>query len=338
MEKNLVQVEELRTYFYTASGVSKAVDGVSFTIRQGETLGIVGESGCGKSVMSASLMRLLASKAGKIVGGRVLFNGVDVQSLDSNQLREFRGRDVSMIFQDPMTTLDPVFKIGSQMVEAILAHQAVSKEEARRISIEALQKVGIPDPEKRFNAYPFELSGGMCQRVAIAMVLCGKPKLIIADEPTTALDVTMQAQILKLIKALQAEHNTAVMLITHNLGVVWEMCDNVIVMYAGKIVEWAPVSELYSRPMHPYTWGLMDSMPALNDTPKAPMSTIDGIPPDLRLVGRGCNFRYRCKYAIPQCAEVVPEMRDLGGGHYVACIRQTEEQRLEREGGRQHGQ
>ena len=280
MEKNLVQVEDLRTYFYTASGVSKAVDGVSFTVEQGETLGIVGESGCGKSVMSASLMRLLASKAGKIVGGRVLFNGVDVQSLDNNQLREFRGKDVSMIFQDPMTTLDPVFKVGSQMVEAILAHQDVSKEEARRIS--------------------FELSGGMCQRVAIAMVLCGQPKLIIADEPTTALDVTMQAQILKLIKELQAEHNTAVMLITHNLGVVWEMCDNVMVMYAGRVVERAPVTELYANPMHPYTWGLMDSMPALNDTPKAPMSTIDGIPPDLRLVGKGCNFRDRCKYALPQ--------------------------------------
>lgn len=337
MEKNLVQVEDLRTYFYTASGVSKAVDGVSFTVGQGETLGIVGESGCGKSVMSASLMRLLASKAGKIVGGRVLFNGVDVQTLDSRQLREFRGKDVSMIFQDPMTTLDPVFKVGSQMVEAILAHQDISKDEARRISIEALRKVGIPDPEKRFNAYPFELSGGMCQRVAIAMVLCGQPKLIIADEPTTALDVTMQAQILRLIKELQAEHNTAVMLITHNLGVVWEMCDNVMVMYAGKVVERAPVTELYANPMHPYTWGLMDSMPALNDTPKAPMATIDGIPPDLRLVGKGCNFRYRCKYALPQCAETVPEMRDLGGGHCVACLRQTGEQSLKREGGSRHG-
>lgn len=337
MDENLVQVENLRTYFYTASGVSKAVDGVSFTVKQGETLGIVGESGCGKSVMSASLMRLLASKAGKIVDGTVLFDGTDVLQLTPSQLREFRGKDVAMIFQDPMTTLDPVFKIGYQMVEAILAHQDVTREEAKRISIDALQKVGIPDAEKRFDSYPFQLSGGMCQRVAIAMVLCGQPKLIIADEPTTALDVTMQAQILSLMKKLQKEYNTSIMLITHNLGVVWEMCDSVMVMYAGKVVERASVEELYSNPMHPYTWGLMDSMPALNDTPKEPMSTIDGMPPDLRLVGKGCNFRDRCKYAVPECAERVPESVDLGGGHYVACHRQTNAVKLEREGRKHHG-
>jgi len=332
VENSLVKVENLRTYFYTASGVSKAVDGVSFTVEKGETLGIVGESGCGKSVMSASLMRLLASKAGKIVEGKILIDGADVLSMDADQLREFRGQDVAMIFQDPMTTLDPVFKIGHQMVEAILAHQDISKEEAKRISIEALAKVGIPDPEKRFESYPFELSGGMCQRVAIAMVLCGQPKLIIADEPTTALDVTMQAQILKLLKQLQEEYHTSIMLITHNLGVVWEICDQVMVMYAGRIVEKTTVKELYSNPKHPYTWGLMDSMPALNDTPKEPMSTIDGIPPDLRLVGKGCNFRDRCKYAVPMCAEIVPEPVDLGDGHLVACLRQTKENTLEREG------
>ncbi len=337
MDKHLVEVKNLRTYFYTASGISKAVDGVSFTVDEGETLGIVGESGCGKSVMSASIMRLLASKAGKIVDGTVHFNGADVRALNENQLREFRGKDVAMIFQDPMTTLDPVFKIGDQMVEAIQAHENITKEEARRISAEALGKVGIPDPEKRLNSYPFELSGGMCQRVAIAMVLCGKPKLIIADEPTTALDVTMQAQILKLMKQLQTESHTAIMLITHNLGVVWEMCDRVMVMYAGRVVEQAAVKELYSNPMHPYTWGLMDSMPALNDTPKEPMSTIEGMPPDLRLVGKGCNFRDRCKYAQPQCAEVVPEPVDLGNGHCVACLLQTREHRLEREGGKRHG-
>ena len=241
-----------------------------------------------------------------------------------------------MIFQDPMTTLDPVFKIGYQMVEAILAHRDVTKEEARQISIEALKKVGIPDPEKRFDSYPFELSGGMCQRVAIAMVLCGQPKLIIADEPTTALDVTMQDQILSLMKKLQKEYNTSIMMITHNLGVVWEMCDNVMVMYAGRVVERASVKELYAHPMHPYTWGLMDSMPALNDTPKEPMATIEGTPPDLRLVGKGCNFCDRCKYAIPACAETVPEEVDLGNGHYVSCIRQTGNAVLEREGGKRH--
>lgn len=336
MNKNLVEVKNLRTYFYTASGISKAVDGVSFEVKQGETLGIVGESGCGKSVMSASLMRLLASKAGKIVDGTVHFDGIDVLALDKRQLREFRGKDVAMIFQDPMTTLDPVFKIGYQMVEAILAHRDVTKEEARQISIEALKKVGIPDPEKRFDSYPFELSGGMCQRVAITMVLCGQPKLIIADEPTTALDVTMQAQILSLMKKLQKEYNTSIMMITHNLGVVWEMCDNVMVMYAGRVVERASVKELYAHPMHPYTWGLMDSMPALNDTPKEPMATIEGTPPDLRLVGKGCNFCDRCKYAIPACAETVPEEVDLGNGHYVSCIRQTGNAVLEREGGKRH--
>ena len=336
MDNYLVQVKDLRTYFYTASGISKAVDGVSFTVEEGETLGIVGESGCGKSVMSASLMRLLGSKAGKIVDGTVLFDGTDVRSLNQNQLREFRGKDVAMIFQDPMTTLDPVFKVGYQMVEAIQAHRDVTREEAVKISVEALKKVGIPDPEKRMDAYPFELSGGMCQRVAIAMVLCGRPRLIIADEPTTALDVTMQAQILTLMKKLQEESRTAIMLITHNLGVVWEICDRVMVMYAGRIVEQATVEELYSHPMHPYTWGLMDSMPALSDTPKKPMSTIEGTPPDLRLVGQGCNFRDRCKYATAQCAQEVPEPVDLGNGHRVACLRQTREHTLERLGGKRH--
>lgn len=330
MDKKLLEVNGLKTYFFTKSGVSKAVDGVSFSINEGETLGVVGESGCGKSVMSASIMRLLASKSGKIVDGKVHFNSVDVSKLSKEELRKFRGSDVAMIFQDPMTTLDPVFKISDQMIEAMQAHTEISREDAAKECIKVLADVGIPEPEKRFDAYPFELSGGMCQRVAIAMVILEKPKLIIADEPTTALDVTMQAQILKLLQELQNKCGTSILIITHNLGVVWQICDNVMVMYAGKVVEKAEVKELYSNPKHPYTWGLMDSMPSLNDTPKQPLSTIDGIPPDLRLVGQGCNFRQRCKYARQCCQDVEPEMVEISDGHFVACHFQTKAVSLDR--------
>lgn len=319
MEEKLLEINGLRTYFFTKSGVAKAVDGVSFDMTQGETLGVVGESGCGKSVMSASIIRLLASKSGKIVDGTVTFNRTDVSKLSREELRKLRGSDVAMIFQDPMTTLDPVFKVSDQMIEMLQAHRNIDRKTAAKECIQALADVGIPDPHKRFDSYPFELSGGMCQRVAIAMAILARPKLIIADEPTTALDVTMQAQILKLLKELQEKYGTSILIITHNLGVVWQICDNVMVMYAGKVVEKANVRELYSNPKHPYTWGLMDSMPSLNDTPKEPLSTIDGIPPDLRLVGKGCNFRARCRYAKQCCEDTEPEMVEVSDGHFVAC-------------------
>lgn len=230
-----------------------------------------------------------------------------------------------------MTSLDPVFKIGSQMVEMICAHQDVTKEEARRMAIEALNKVGIPQPEKRMESYPYELSGGMCQRVIIAMAVCCKPKLILADEPTTALDVTVQAQVLELLQGLQEEMDTSILLITHNLGVVWKMCDSVMVMYAGKTVEYAETGTLYANPMHPYTWGLLDSMPKLSDEVKGKLNTIPGAPPDLRLTGQCCNFYNRCPYATERCAqEAPPELTEVEPGHFVACHRQNGKEKLTR--------
>ena len=286
MSENILTVKDLKTYFYTASGIAKAVDGVSFNIAKGETMGIVGESGSGKSVTSSSIIRLLPPRTGKIVGGSIEFEGKDVLALSKKELNDFRGKDIAVVFQDPMTSLDPVFKIGKQMTEMIMAHQNVTKDEAWKMAVEALSKVGIPEPEKRMNSYPYELSGGMCQRVIIAMAVCCKPKLIIADEPTTALDVTVQAQVLELLKDLQRNMDTAILLITHNLGVVWEMCDKVMVMYAGNTVEFADTKTLYSNPRHPYTWGLLDSMPKLSDESKGELKTIPGTPPDLRLTGK----------------------------------------------------
>lgn len=324
MGEKLLTVKNLKTHFYMASGIVKAVDGVSFTLEKGEVMGIVGESGCGKSVTASSLIRLLPPKIGRIVDGSIEFEGRDVLGLGSRELLSFRGRDISMIFQNPMTSLDPVFKIGNQMVEMIRAHHSdISREEALRMSIEALGLVGIPNPLSRVNAYPYELSGGMCQRVIIAMAICCRPKLLIADEPTTALDVTVQSQVLKLIKKLQKEHSAAVLMITHNLGIVWEMCDTVMVMYAGKTVEYTGAKELYANPLHPYTWGLLDSMPKLSDSRRGRLNTINGMPPDLRLTGTCCNFYNRCPYAIPVCSEKIPELVDLGGGHMTACHRQN---------------
>ncbi|MCD8074042.1 MAG: ABC transporter ATP-binding protein [Lachnospiraceae bacterium] len=328
-DEPLLSVQDLKTYFYTASGVSKAVDGVSFTLNRGQVLGIVGESGSGKSVTSNSVIRLLA-RTGKIVGGDIRFNGIDVMKLNKHELVALRGSDIATIFQDPMTSLDPVFKVDDQMIEMICSHQKVSKQEARSMAVEALKKVGIPEPEKRMNSYPHELSGGMCQRVIIAMAVCCKPKFIIADEPTTALDVTVQAQVLDLLKDLQREMNTAILLITHNLGVVWEMCDRVMVMYAGKTVESADVKELYANPQHPYTWGLLDSIPHLSDETKGMLRTIPGVPPDLRLTGKCCNFYNRCPYCTEECKTKVPELVEISPGHFVACLRQNGVETLQR--------
>ena len=317
MSETLLRVSGLKTYFYTASGVAKAVDGVSFDLERGEVLGIVGESGSGKSVTSNSLIRLLPPQTGRIVAGEISFEGRDILKMTHKELLEFRGKEIATIFQDPMTSLDPVFKIGKQMVEMICAHQKISKQEARQMAVEALKRVGIPEPEKRMESYPYELSGGMCQRVIIAMAVCCKPKFIIADEPTTALDVTVQAQVLDLLKDLQKE------MITHNLGVVWEMCDKVMVMYAGNTVESAETKELYANPLHPYTWGLLDSIPRLSDKTKEELRTIPGTPPDLRLTGKCCNFYNRCPYMTQECCESVPPLVEVQPGHFVACHRQN---------------
>ena len=329
MSEEILKVENLKTYFFTASGVSKAVDGVSYTLRKGEILGIVGESGSGKSVSANSVIRLLP-KTGKVVDGTILFEGKDMRAISDKELRQIRGNDISVIFQDPMTSLDPVFKVGSQMIELIRTHNKVSKEEARKIAVENLTLVGIPDPESRLNSYPHELSGGMCQRVMIAMAISCHPKFMIADEPTTALDVTVQAQVLSLLKDLQEKTDTAIMLITHNLGIVWKMCDTVMVMYAGKTVEFADMKELYKNPMHPYTWGLLDSIPKLSDEGKADLKTIPGVPPDLRLTGTCCNFYNRCPYATDICREQVPELVEVAPGHKVACHHQNGVESLER--------
>lgn len=329
MDELILEVKNLKTYFFLASGVAKAVDGVSFRLHRGETLGVVGESGSGKSVMSKCVIRLL-DKVGRIVEGEVNFAGRDVLSFSEKELMSYRGQDVSMIFQDPMTSLDPVFRVGEQMVENLRIHRGMGRREAREVAVEALRSVGIPNPEARFEAYPFELSGGMCQRVIIAMALCCDAKVIVADEPTTALDVTVQAQVLGLLKNLQRENGMALMLITHNLGVVWDMCDRVMVMYAGKIVEMAAVKDLYARPMHPYTWGLLDSMPSLSTQRKTQLKTIAGTPPDLRLTGKCCNFYNRCPYAQPVCMQRVPELVELEPGHLAACHRQTASETLQR--------
>ena len=330
MSENILTVKDLKTYFYTASGIAKAVDGVSFNIAKGETMGIVGESGSGKSVTSSSIIRLLPPRTGKIVGGSIEFEGKDVLALSKKELNDFRGKDIAVIFQDPMTSLDPVFKIGKQMTEMIMAHQNVTKDEAWKMAVEALSKVGIPEPEKRMNSYPYELSGGMCQRVIIAMAVCCKPKLIIADEPTTTLDVTVQAQVLELLKELQRDMDTAILLITHNLGVVWEMCDKVMVMYAGNTVEFTDTKTLYSNPRHPYTWGLLDSMPKLSDESKGELKTIPGTPPDLRLTGECCNFYNRCPYVTEACTQSVPPLVEVEPGHFVACHRQNLTNKLEK--------
>lgn len=329
MDDLILEVKDLKTYFFLASGTAKAVDGVSFQLHKGETLGVVGESGSGKSVMSKCVIRLL-EKVGRIVDGEIRFEGKDVLSFSEKELRSYRGQDVSMIFQDPMTSLDPIFRVGDQMMENLRIHRGMDKAEAKEVAIQALRSVGIPNPEARFEAYPFELSGGMCQRVIIAMALCCNAKVIIADEPTTALDVTVQAQVLRLLKNLQKENQMALMLITHNLGVVWDMCDTVMVMYAGKIVEKAPVKSLYSNPLHPYTWGLLDSTPSLAGEHKSELKTIAGTPPDLRLTGTCCNFYNRCPYAQPICTQCVPELVELEPGHLVACHRQTEQVHLKR--------
>lgn len=333
MSKKLLEVKDLKTHFYTASGVVKAVDGVSFSIDKGKTLGIVGESGSGKSVTASSIMGLIPSPPGKICGGEILFEGKDLLKCEKDELLDIRGKDIAMIFQDPMTALNPVFTVGSQISEAILAHQKLSKEEAKNLAINALETVGIPDAKSRYKCYPYEFSGGMRQRAVIAMGIVCNPKLLIADEPTTALDVTIQAQILELMKNLQNKLDTSILIITHDLGVIWEITDYVMVMYAGRTVEYADTITLYDRAKHPYIWGLLDSVPNLEDDKDKVLNAIKGNPPDLRTTGEGCNFAGRCPYAQGICKKKQPELLEVEPNHFVACHFQTFDTSLEKRRG-----
>ena len=319
----VLEVEDLQTYFYTRSGLVKAVDGVSFSLARGATLAIVGESGCGKSVTALSLMRLVADPPGRIVGGRVRLEGVDLLRLDEAAMRDIRGNQISMVFQEPMTSLNPVMTIGRQISEALILHQRMSHKAALRRAIEMLQLVGIPEPQQRAKEYPHQLSGGMRQRAMIAMALACNPRVLIADEPTSALDVTIQAQILDLIAKLQRELGTAVILITHDLGVVAETAERVIVMYAGRKVEEAAVGELFARPLHPYTRGLMNSIPRLalmrREAGQQRLQEIPGIVPALSNLPQACTFAPRCAFADEKCRGQFPPYQEKRPDHWAAC-------------------
>jgi peptide/nickel transport system ATP-binding protein len=319
----LLSVRDLRTHFFTEDGVTRAVDGVSFDVMPGETLGIVGESGCGKSVTALSIMRLLPPRLAQTVGGAVTFEGRNLLDLSEAEMRAIRGNRIAMIFQEPMTSLNPVLTIGHQIAEAVRIHQGASPAEAEARAIEMLNLVRIPDAERRLGDYPHQFSGGMRQRVMIAMALACSPKLLIADEPTTALDVTIQAQILQLMLELKERTGAAVILITHNLGVVAETCRRVIVMYAGRKIEEAPILELFDRPAHPYTRGLMASMPRFRGRAagarKRRLAEIPGIVPSLREPIEGCAFAPRCPYAVERCRIEAPPLRAVAAGHTAAC-------------------
>lgn len=314
----VLQVVGLETEFKTPFGKVKAVDGVDLYLRQGETLGIVGESGCGKSVTSLSIMGLLPKGVGKVSDGIIEYQGVNLAVAREQYMRDIRGNKIAMIFQEPMSSLNPIFKIGNQIEEVLRNHRKMKKKDARKEAIRLLTEVGISRPEVVVDNYPHELSGGMLQRVMIAMGLACQPDVLIADEPTTALDVTIQAQILDLMMQLKVEHNTAIMLITHNLGVVAEVCDRVAVMYAGYVVEEASVEELFDNPLHPYTNGLMKCAPKLNETRKK-LDTINGLVPSLHEMPKGCRFANRCPYAIEKCHTTAPVLETIAPGHKCRC-------------------
>ncbi|HOC07130.1 MAG: ABC transporter ATP-binding protein [Bacillota bacterium] len=313
----LLEVNNLKTHFHTAKGIVPAVDGVDFSVSQGETLGLVGESGCGKSVTALSIMGLVPSPPGKVTG-KILFDGRDVLSLSEKEMRRLRGNEMAMIFQEPMSALNPVLTIGEQIAEAIRLHQDIEGRDLEERTIDMMQLVGISMPEKRFRDYPHQLSGGMRQRVLIAMALSCNPKLLFADEPSTALDVTIQAQILELLKQLRTDIDTAIVLISHDLGVIAEMADRVIVMYAGKFVEEASVNDLFHNPLHPYTEGLLLSVPRL-DKPVKRLRPITGSVPDLLDLPAGCSFHPRCSYAKDICRQQSPILKSLGAGRRVSC-------------------
>lgn len=320
MNSDLLIVNHLSTFFYSQAGVAKAVDDVSFKVKEGKTLGIVGESGSGKSVTALSILRLIPSPPGKIAAGEVIFEDKDILKLAKEEMRKIRGNKISMIFQEPMTSLNPVFRIGDQISEAIRLHQGLSKKEALYKSMEMLRLVGIPSPQKRVFDYPHQLSGGMRQRVMIAMALSCRPKLMIADEPTTALDVTIQAQILYLMQKLKEEIKTSIILITHNMGVIAETAQDVIVMYAGKIMEYADVENIFDNPQHPYTESLLESIPRLDQIEKKKrLRVIPGIVPSILNLPPGCKFSDRCEKAFARCFQEEPPLFLIGQNHYTRC-------------------
>ena len=320
----VLEVDRLQTHFFTAAGVVKAVDGVSYSVGKAETLGVVGESGCGKSVTALSIMRLVANPPGRIVGGAVRLEGRNLLELSEQQMEDVRGNDVSMIFQEPMTSLNPLYTVGKQIAEAVALHQGLSRKDAFDKAVEMLRRVSIPEPERRAHAYPHQMSGGMRQRVMIAMALSCNPKVLIADEPTTALDVTIQAQILDLMRELQETTGTAIVLITHDMGVVAENADRVVVMYAGRKVEEATADVLFDCPGHPYTRGLLGSIPHLDDAARAGterrrLAEIKGLVPSLARLPKGCSFAPRCAFATDHCRNVAPELVEHRPGHHIAC-------------------
>jgi oligopeptide/dipeptide ABC transporter ATP-binding protein len=317
--KALLEVKNLKTYFYTEDGVAPAVDDVSFTLNHGETLGIVGESGSGKSVTSMSILRLISYPPGRIVSGEILLDGTDLLKLSEKEMRSVRGNRISMIFQEPMTSLNPVFTIGLQIEEVLTLHQNMNKTDARAKTIEMLRMVGIPSPEQRYREYPHQLSGGMRQRAMIAIALACNPELLIADEPTTALDVTIQAQILDLMKGLKERMGTSIILITHDLDVVSEVAQKVLVMYAGQVVEYADAKTIFSKPLHPYTCSLLDSLPNIDKTVRR-LQTIEGLVPSLYDLPKGCRFCPRCPKAQKICFSESPSLVELENGHMVRCL------------------
>ena len=317
-DEKLLSIYNLKTHFFTRKGVVPAVDGVNIEVPKGKIIGVVGESGCGKSMTAMSIINLI-KKPGKIVEGSIELEDKKLIDLSKKELQKIRGNEIGFIFQEPMTSLNPVYTIGKQGIEAILLHESESKEEAKKRVIEIFKEVGIPEPEKRYNSYPHQLSGGLRQRVVIGMAMICKPKLLIADEPTTALDVTIEAQILKLMKKLQKENGTSILMITHNLGIVAEICDYVYVMYAGKVMEQADVFELFDNISHPYTEGLMKSMPRI-DSHKDNLYSIRGMVPNLLKLPKGCLFCPRCDKAISRCFEEEPELYKVEEGHYTRCF------------------
>ena len=320
-EDILLHVKNLETAFDTEAGRITVLDKIGFTVKRGETLGIVGESGCGKSVTSLSIMRLLPRPSGNIVGGEILFKGQDLASLAPDQMQHIRGNQISMIFQEPMTALNPVQKIGNQMSEVYeLHHPEMSRKKIFEHVLAMLKAVGIPDPERRLHEYPHQLSGGIRQTVMIAMAISCKPDLLIADEPTTALDVTIQAQILKLLKDMQSEMKMSIMFITHDLGVIAQTCDRVVVMYAGRIAEEGPVGAIFKNPKHPYTKGLLDSIPRLENKSKEKLTVIEGMVPDIYHPPPGCRFENRCRYRIDRCSVEIPKLEQAGFNHHSACF------------------
>ncbi len=320
MSEKILEIKNLETHFFSSRGVAKAVDKVSYHVNKGEILGVVGESGCGKSVTSLSILQLVASPPGKIVGGEIIFDGEDLLKLSASEMQKrIRGNRISMIFQDPMTSLNPLFTVGQQLMEPLMLHRGMNEKQAKEEAIHMLKLVGIPMPERRFKQYPHSMSGGMRQRVMIAMALCCNPEVLIADEPTTALDVTIQAQILDLMKKLRDELGTSIIMITHDLGVVAEMCDRAVVMYCGSVVEEGTVEEIFHDPQHPYTRGLLASIPKLTDE-NAQLYNIKGTVPSLTALPNGCRFAERCEHCDGRCQSTRPGLTELTPTHKVRCF------------------